>query len=183
MGGAPPANACEFIHQVIFCRMNDCFWPIAAIVGGALTALPHARVSVARAKDKQSNFRRLFERSARGAQRVPPDRPPARRAFSFPGFFWQDKRNRVAAGRLPASASKHTAKTKQEAHPQKRLETTSNGFKPLKPLALMQKALPAMLLDQAASATTDTGLARRAWAVKAQPMEAVMINAIATHCV
>ena len=27
MGGAPPANACEFIHQVIFCRMNDCFWP------------------------------------------------------------------------------------------------------------------------------------------------------------
>ena len=28
MGGAPPANACEFIHQVIFCRMNDCFWPI-----------------------------------------------------------------------------------------------------------------------------------------------------------
>jgi len=101
--------------KAVPCRSSpkDCNWPIAAIVGGALTALPHARVSVARAKDKQSNFRRLFERSARGAQRVPPDQPPARRAFSFPGFFWQDKRNRVAAGRLPASKSNPKAEVKK----------------------------------------------------------------------
>jgi len=69
------------------------------ISGGCLSEAPEAR----------SEFRRISR--LQGAR------------FSFPDFFWQDKRNWVAAGRLPASKSNPKAEVKK-VHPQKRLETT-----------------------------------------------------------
>lgn len=38
MGRAAPANAREFIHQVTFYRMNDCFWPKGADQGATSVA-------------------------------------------------------------------------------------------------------------------------------------------------
>ena len=83
-------------------------------------ATPHASRRTGVPPYKNSNFRRLFERSDAGATGVQPDKPPARLAFSFPHFFWRGKRNGVgcrAKTRLPPSAEANRSNKKQERPP------------------------------------------------------------------